>query len=60
LAKQKQYDTVNQKNEITMKNIKAKYTGGMVGSALGDAIGELAFRYPKKEILLIQSDHWPC
>jgi poly(ADP-ribose) glycohydrolase ARH3 len=56
LAKQKQYDTVNQKNEITMKNIKAKYTGGMVGSALGDAIGELAFRYPKKEILLIQSD----
>jgi poly(ADP-ribose) glycohydrolase ARH3 len=42
------------KNEIAMTDIKAKYIGGMVGSALGDAIGELAFRYPKKEILLIQ------
>lgn len=29
-------------------NLKAKYTGAMVGSALGDAIGELAFRYPDK------------
>jgi ADP-ribosylglycohydrolase len=28
-----------------------KFLGGMVGSALGDAIGELAFRYPEKERL---------
>ena len=56
MAKQKQYDTLNQKNEIIMTDIKAKYLGGMVGSALGDAIGELAFRYPKKESLYIQLD----
>ena len=30
-------------------DLKAKYLGGMVGSALGDAIGELAFRYPQRE-----------
>jgi len=28
-----------------MKEPKEKYLGGMIGSALGDAIGELAFRY---------------
>ena len=39
-----------------MTDIKAKYLGGMVGSALGDAIGELAFRYPSKEGLCIQLD----
>ncbi len=39
-----------------MTDIKAKYLGGMVGSALGDAIGELAFRYPSKESLCIQLD----
>jgi poly(ADP-ribose) glycohydrolase ARH3 len=39
-----------------MTDIKAKYLGGMVGSALGDAIGELAFRYPTKEGLCIQLD----
>jgi len=37
-----------------MTDIKAKYLGGMLGSALGDAIGELAFRYPEKEDLCIQ------
>lgn len=31
---------------------KSKVLGGMLGSALGDAIGELAFHYPKKEALL--------
>ncbi|UCH00425.1 MAG: ADP-ribosylglycohydrolase family protein, partial [Deltaproteobacteria bacterium] len=39
-----------------MTDIKAKYLGGMVGSALGDAIGELAFRYPSKDRLCIQLD----
>ena len=33
-------------------SLKEKYLGGMVGSALGDAIGELAFRYPQRELLL--------
>jgi len=39
-----------------MIDIKAKYLGGMVGSALGDAIGELAFRYHDREDLCIQLD----
>jgi poly(ADP-ribose) glycohydrolase ARH3 len=29
-------------------DLRTKYLGAMVGSALGDAIGELAFRYTKK------------
>jgi poly(ADP-ribose) glycohydrolase ARH3 len=33
-------------------DLRAKYQGGMLGSALGDAIGELAFRYPRKEPLV--------
>jgi len=32
-------------------DVKAKYLGGMVGSALGDAIGELAFMVPQRERL---------
>ncbi len=32
-------------------DLKEKFLGGMVGSALGDAIGELAFRVPKRERL---------
>ncbi len=32
-------------------DLRGKYLGAMVGSALGDAIGELAFRYRKKEDL---------
>ena len=39
-----------------MTDIKANYLGGMVGSALGDAIGELAFQYPEKEGLCTQLD----
>ncbi len=31
--------------------LEAKCLGGMVGSALGDAIGELAFRYPEQKTL---------
>jgi poly(ADP-ribose) glycohydrolase ARH3 len=33
-------------------NLKSKFLGGMIGSALGDAIGELAFSYPEKDLLL--------
>jgi poly(ADP-ribose) glycohydrolase ARH3 len=32
-------------------DLRAKFKGGMVGSALGDAIGELAFRYPERQRL---------
>jgi poly(ADP-ribose) glycohydrolase ARH3 len=38
-------------------DIRAKYLGGMVGSALGDAIGELAFMIPQKERLSSNLDH---
>jgi poly(ADP-ribose) glycohydrolase ARH3 len=37
-----------------MTDTKSKYLGGMIGSALGDAIGELAFHYPEKDRLCIQ------
>ena len=37
-----------------MADIKEKYLGGMIGSALGDAIGELAFFHPNKETLCAQ------
>jgi len=33
-------------------DLKQKYLGGMVGSAIGDAIGELAFRCPDQHTLL--------
>jgi poly(ADP-ribose) glycohydrolase ARH3 len=35
---------------------QAKFLGGMVGSALGDAIGELAFRFPTRAGLLAEVD----
>ena len=37
--------------EAIMIDLRKKYLGGMIGSALGDAIGELAFRHSKKEDL---------
>jgi poly(ADP-ribose) glycohydrolase ARH3 len=37
-------------------DIRAKYLGGMVGSALGDAIGELAFMIPQRERLCSNLD----
>jgi len=37
-------------------DLKTKYLGAMVGSALGDAIGELAFRYTRKEHLCAMMD----
>ena len=39
---------------MTKLDVKSKALGGLLGSALGDAIGELAFRYPEKESLLKQ------
>ncbi len=41
------------KNRIDRQD---KYLDAMVGSALGDAIGELAFRYPEKSDLLQRVD----
>jgi poly(ADP-ribose) glycohydrolase ARH3 len=41
---------------VAMNDIKAKYLGGMVGSALGDAIGELAFFTPNKGDLCAKLD----
>lgn len=32
-------------------DIRSKFLGGMLGSALGDAIGELAFSYPSEKAL---------
>jgi poly(ADP-ribose) glycohydrolase ARH3 len=37
-------------------DLKDKYLGGMVGSALGDAIGELAFMYLQRELLYAHLD----
>ncbi len=37
-------------------DIKGKYLGGMVGSALGDAIGELAFTVPQRKSLCSKLD----
>ncbi|MBD3197006.1 MAG: hypothetical protein GF317_18275 [Candidatus Lokiarchaeota archaeon] len=33
-------------------DLKSKFIGGMIGSALGDCIGELAFRYSNRDQLL--------
>jgi len=41
------------------QDLKAKFVGGMVGSALGDAIGELAFRYHQKDTLCAKLDSLP-
>jgi poly(ADP-ribose) glycohydrolase ARH3 len=35
-------------------DIRSKFLGCMLGSAIGDAVGELAFRYPQKELLYSQ------
>ena len=36
---------------MTKQKLEAKYLGSMVGSALGDAIGEIAFQYPDRKKL---------
>jgi len=38
-------------------DLRYKFLGGMIGSALGDAIGELAFRRPTKEDLLSEVEN---
>jgi poly(ADP-ribose) glycohydrolase ARH3 len=40
-----------------MADLRGKYLGGMIGSALGDAIGELAFFHPHKETLCAHLEH---
>lgn len=37
-------------------NLQSKFLGGMLGSAVGDAIGELAFLYPQKDRLCFMID----
>jgi len=37
---------------MSTPNIKSKFLGSMIGSALGDCIGELAFRFGNKEDLI--------
>jgi len=37
---------------MSIPNIKSKFLGGMIGSALGDCIGELAFRFGNKKDLV--------
>jgi poly(ADP-ribose) glycohydrolase ARH3 len=46
----------NRSGVLIEKNLKEKYLGAMVGSALGDAMGELAFRYPEKQSLCALMD----
>jgi poly(ADP-ribose) glycohydrolase ARH3 len=36
--------------------LESKFVGALVGSALGDAVGELAFSYPAKELLASRLD----
>ena len=37
---------------MTESWLEAKYLGGMLGSAIGDAMGELAFQYPDRDKLI--------
>jgi len=41
------------------ETLRKKFLGGMIGSALGDAIGEMAFRYPDRQLLITQIIHRP-
>jgi poly(ADP-ribose) glycohydrolase ARH3 len=38
--------------DMTKPSLESKYAGGMVGSAVGDAMGELAFQYSEKDKLM--------
>jgi poly(ADP-ribose) glycohydrolase ARH3 len=38
-------------------HLESKFVGALVGSALGDAIGELAFSHPQKELLVSTVKH---
>ncbi|MFC1492253.1 ADP-ribosylglycohydrolase family protein [Nitrospinota bacterium] len=39
-----------------MTDLRSKFLGGMAGSALGDAIGELAFRFPEEGRLELEAE----
>ncbi|MCP4667522.1 MAG: hypothetical protein GY849_14265, partial [Deltaproteobacteria bacterium] len=39
------------KMQMKPADLESKFLGGIIGSALGDAIGELAFRYPQEALL---------
>lgn len=39
-------------NNAKISRLESKFLGGMIGSAIGDAVGELAFGYPEKESLI--------
>jgi poly(ADP-ribose) glycohydrolase ARH3 len=42
---------------MTLDRLESKFVGALVGSALGDAIGELAFSSPQKEALISRLKH---
>ncbi|MBW2065628.1 MAG: ADP-ribosylglycohydrolase family protein [Deltaproteobacteria bacterium] len=37
-------------------DLRSKFLGGLLGSAIGDAIGQLAFSYPRKDLLAFAID----
>jgi len=43
-------------DNMTESWLEAKYLGGMVGSAIGDAMGELAFQYPDRDKLITAAE----
>ena len=44
---------------MAILDLKSKFLGCMIGSALGDAIGELAFSYRNKQSLMLQLKQRP-
>ena len=40
-------------------DLKSKFTGGLMGCAVGDAIGELAFTHPQQDFLSTRLNHEP-
>lgn len=50
-------NSVTSQISMTALKIRSKFLGCMLGSAIGDAVGELAFRFPQKERLCSQVEH---
>jgi poly(ADP-ribose) glycohydrolase ARH3 len=42
---------------MTLDRLESKFVGALVGSALGDAIGEVAFSSPQKQLLVSRLKH---
>ena len=40
-------------------DLKSKFTGALMGCAVGDAIGELAFTHPQQDFLSTRLNHEP-